>query len=203
MNKRLFGPVALAASAAACAPASAAIIGTTGWMTPITPPTSTLTGSNYCWNEQTNITLGSVMVNTFGPWTINYGGTTPFPIGGTFDSHMISFFSVTGVSVLGSVSFSQNIIAVIYDQQLLDLTDASCGSLITLYPTAGPRGFNSPFVNGYININLNVFSFDLRPTAPHQGSGEYEFRVLTAVPAPGPLALASLGLVCVRRKRPE
>lgn len=183
--------------------ALASITGVTGWVQHIAPPSFGAAGDNYAWNERTNVTLNNVTANTFYDWTIDHNGSGPFtyPIPATFDSHMLNLYSQTGVLASGTITFSQRIFAVIYDISLLDLTDASCGALGTTYPTGLPRGFLSPFVNGYLNVTGNVLTFDINPVAPHQGNGYYQFRVLTETPAPGTLTLSTLALVMATRRR--
>lgn len=180
-------------------------IGQANWL--LSPPASALPGAlpglpAYCWDEQTNVNYSALSVN------INangfYTGNTPYfaTVSGTFDSHFIHFDASSGVAnAQGQVFFSSNVVAVIYDNILLDMTDASLGSGSTLYPTGNPQR-SSSIVLGQSSVGVlgNSVRFDLWITPANYMS---QLRVLTySVPTPGSMALLGLGgLTCLRRRR--
>lgn len=161
----------------------------------------------YCWNEQTNVSIpaSGLNVNTLGNgfWT----GPTPNAsvyFGPAVDSHMIHFDATQGVSnVGGQVVFSSNIVAVIYENVLLDATDAFLGAVGTTYETGNPiRSHNASLFQSAFQVNNNVLDFTLWASAFALPNRMTELRVLTAaVPAPGAIALLGLaGLVGTRRR---
>lgn len=201
--------VVVSSLAVACGAADASIISTTGAATQIASPPSCMPGAligppAYCWNEQTNVTASALPVNL----TANglYTGPTPNfgMIGGQFDSHFIHFDALSGVAnVSGTVTFSQAIVGVIYDESLLSMSDGAFGAFGTVYPTG--NAFRSTTGNALgmstIGVSGNTLFFDLWAFAP--GNYLSEIRVLThSVPAPGSAALLGLGgLVSLRRRR--
>ena len=192
-----------------CGAAGASITGTTGQALQIGAPPSCLPGAlmgppAYCWDEQANVTSGALAVNLFNNGI--YTGPTPNfgVIGGQFDSHFIHFDALSGVAnVTGTVTFSQAIVGVIYDESLLTATDAGFGAGGTVYPTG--NAFRSTSLNilgnSTIGVSGNTLYFDLWAFAP--GNYLSEIRVLThSVPTPGSVALLGLGgLACLRRRR--
>jgi MYXO-CTERM domain-containing protein len=162
----------------------------------------------YCWNEQSNVSwsAGVLSVNTLGNgfWT----GPTPnaafLAAGPAVDSHMIHFDATQGVSnVGGQVVFSSNIVAVIYENVLLDATDAFLGAVGTTYETGNPiRSHNASLFQSAFQVNNNVLDFTLWASTFALPNRMTELRVLTAAgPAPGAIALLGLaGLVGTRRR---
>lgn len=204
MNSR----IALIVVSAAASSAHAAIISTTGACTQIVPPASALPGAlagppAYCWNEQVNVNTASTAVNIASNGFFTGGPYSTFAAG-LFDSHMIHFDASTGVaSVSGSVTFNANIVAVIFDEALLSVSDATFGAGGTTYYNNPNRSYsaNTLSPNTWLNISGNTITFDLWALPP--GNFMAEVRVLThPVPTPGPLALVGLGgLVIARRRR--
>jgi|CXWL01.1.fsa_nt_gi uncharacterized protein (TIGR03382 family) len=190
--------------------ANGAIVGVTGqafWL--VSPPVSAMQFAligppAFTWNEQTNVNVSNLPVNlTVNPGV--YTGFTPYAglVSGMFDSHMIHFDASAGANVvLGSVTFSQPIAAVIYDNILLDLTDASLGNPSTTYDTGNSQRSPSAVLGpSVVQLLGNTLRFDLIAMMP--GNHMVELRVLThAVPTPGTMGLASLtGLLALRRRR--
>lgn len=199
----------LASVGALCGGADASITGTTGAASLIGAPPSCLPGAligppAFCWNEQTNVTSSALGVNLtsnglYSGWTPNFG-----VIAGQFDSHFIHFDALSGVAnVTGTVTFSQAIVGVIYDESLLSASDAGFGAFGTVYPTGNFFRSTSGNMlgNSTIGVSGNTLYFDLWAMAP--GNYLSEIRVLThSVPTPGSLALLGLGgIACVRRRR--
>jgi len=195
--------LSLSALALSSSYASAAIIGVAGSCIQISPPATATAGSlaaakAFAWNEQTNITVGT---GIFCDETQNPGGSvTPIPgiLTGTFDSHMIHFEGIPGLTgVSGSVAFSQPIVGVIFQTTSLNNTDVSCGAPSTVYPTLYPlRQFGTSF----FSLTGNTLTFQLN----NIGSAPLlvEVRVLThSVPAPGSLALLGMGGTLAFRRR--
>jgi hypothetical protein len=203
MNARTALAVLLATTAAA----NAAITGTTGSCTQIGAPLSALPGAligppAFAWDEQTNVNTASTVVNITAPGFYNNG---PYigSVAGLFDSHIIHFDSLSGVAMVnGSVSFSSNIAAVIFDESLLSVSDATFGAGGTTYDTGNFfRSYSANTLTNptWLNIVGNTISFDLWALQP--GNYIAEVRVLThAVPTPGSLALMGLGGIAAARR---
>ncbi|MCE9619239.1 MAG: hypothetical protein K8R92_04955 [Planctomycetes bacterium] len=188
--------------------ANAAITGVGGsvnWLG-VNPPSAVmgnLTGSlAYAWDEQTGYSSTALPVNLTAPGVYT-GPTMNFSLAaGSFDSHMIHFDPGTPAFCSGSVTFSGPIIAVIYDQQLLTISDLTLGALTTTYDTGNPfRSFSSNALGfSIVAYSGNTLSFNFVPDPAMQ---MYEMRVLThTVPAPGAAGLLAMtGLVGARRRR--
>ncbi len=209
MFTKSFAVLAAAVLTAAAGSSNAAITavgGSTTWL--LTPPTSAMPGAlaggtAYAWNEQTGVTVSNLNVNIVGNTGVYTGNTPNFgTLTGTFDSHFIHFDNASGINfVAGSVTFSQRIVAVIYQDVFLDLSDATFGSFGTTYPTSMPFRSFGPALGATVvalspyTINFNIFA----------NAAQYrleEFRVITeTVPTPGSLALLGMGGVMVGRRR--
>jgi len=200
--KTLIGVSTLVLGATAASASISATSGATNWLG--SPPPSAVTGFlmgplAYAWDEQQNVFTTGVYCDM-----LNNPGNSGSPVSGTiigaFDSHMIHFQQPTGAAgVTGSVTFSGQIIGVMFVGLSLDNTDATFGSFGTLYPFADPgRGLNG-FSN--FSINANVLTFNFTTIVPNKDV--IEIRVLThPVPAPGALAMLGLGTIfSVRRRR--
>ncbi len=190
--------VALATSAA-----SASVTLAAGQAQIISPPPScvpgALSGFNaFAWNEQTNVSLTNLPVDmTNNPGSS--GSAISGFVGGAFDSHFIHYENIPGViSASGSFTFSSNIIAVIFTQPLLDLTDSPLGIGSTIYPTGYTfRGLNS---TSSFTLNNNLLTFNFVTFTPT--TDVIQLRVLTHVPTPGAsLALSAAGILTLRRRR--
>lgn len=210
MNRFATASLVLAASFTASA-ANAAITGVTGTTTwlGVNPPSAqqfNLMGPNvYTWNEQT-APVSNVGINLFGNGT--YTGFSPYFAGwlsaGAVESHMLHFDpGAAAPFAAGSVSFSGTILGVIFDETLLSATDASLGSLTTVYDTGSVfRSFGGNVLgNSSLAIAGNTLNYQIMPS-PGQINRMFEVRVLTLVPSPGAISLAGLaGIVGLRRVR--
>ncbi len=195
---------------AAATTANAAITGNTGMTTylavpPVNAQQFALTGvTAYCWNEQNNVNSSATVVNLTAPGTYTGPGANVGVVSGLFESHFIHFDpSPTPGGVGGSVTFSAAIRAVIYDENLLTISDGPFGAGGTTYATGNPfRSTNGnalggnvvTFAGNTINFQLGVF--------PGQVNRMVEIRVLTdVVPTPGTGALALAGTLLASRRR--
>lgn len=197
---------ALASLALTASSASAAISGVTGqttWL--LTPPVSctpgTLNGMNtYVWDEQQNINVSGVFVNMANNPCPAPGAAIPGVVSGNIDSHFVHYENYTGApGGVGTVTFQDPIVGVIFLANDLDNTDALLGAFGTVYPTAFPFR-DLTFTSSTFSINGNTMSFQLDTLSPVLGV--VQMRVLTQVPAPGAAAsLGLIGLAAIRRRR--
>jgi MYXO-CTERM domain-containing protein len=208
-------PLALSAAviaAALLAPiaANAAILSTSGQVVQIAPPASAVYGAlpgppAFAWNEASGVSSTAVLVNTLGNGTFTGGSYSPTVYAGLLDSHMIHFDASTGVAVVqGSVTFSSNIVAVIYENNLLDISDGPLGAFGTTYATGDPfRSHSSMLGTTSYTVAGNVLTFTLwANSSPAWPNKMAELRVLTdAVPGPGAAALLGLAGLAGRRGR--
>jgi hypothetical protein len=197
-------PLALAAAA------SAAITSVSGQAVLIAPPVNATYGSLpgppvMCWNEQSGVSSTALLVNTVGNGTFTGGSYGPTVAGGVFDSHMLHFDASTGVAVAqGSVTFSGNIVGVIYENNLLDISDGPLGFGGTTYATGDPfRSMTSTLGTTSYSVSGNTLNFTLwANSSPAWPNKMVQLRVLTdAVPAPGVAALLGLAGLAGRKGR--
>lgn len=193
----------LAVSAGSASAAISGVSGQTTWL--ITPPisctVSTLNGLNtYVWDEQQNINVTNVFVNMANNPCPAPGSAIPGLISGNVDSHLVHYENYTGApGGVGSVTFQDPIVGVIFLAPDLDNTDATLGAGGTVYPTLFPFR-DLTFNSSTFSISGNTMNFQLDTLSPVLGV--VQMRVLTQVPAPG--AAASLGLMALatmRRRR--
>ena len=197
-------PLALVAAA------NAAIVSVAGQAVQIAPPASAIYGAlpgppAYCWDEQSGVSSTALLVNTLGNGTFTGGSWGPTLFPGTVDSHMIHFDASTGVAVVqGSVTFSGNIVAVIYENNLLDISDGPLGAFGTSYLTGNPlRSHSTNLGASSYTVTGNTLNFVLWANA-FAGHPNYiaELRVLTqSIPGPGAAALLGLAGIAGRRNR--
>ena len=197
-------PLALAAAA------SAAITSVSGQAVLIAPPVNATYGSLpgppvLCWNEQSGVSSTALLVNTVGNGTFTGGSYGPTVAGGVFDSHMLHFDASTGVAVAqGSVTFNGNIVGVIYENNLLDISDGPLGFGGTTYATGDPfRSMTSILGTTSYSVSGNTLNFTLwANSSPAWPNKMVQLRVLTdAVPAPGVAALLGLAGLAGRKGR--
>jgi hypothetical protein len=197
-------PLALAAAA------SAAITSVSGQAVLIAPPVNATYGSLpgppvMCWNEQSGVSSTAVLVNTVGNGTFTGGSYGPTVAGGVFDSHMLHFDASTGVAAAqGSVTFNGNIVGVIYENNLLDISDGPLGFGGTTYATGDPfRSMTSILGTTSYSVSGNTLNFTLWANSSAAWPNKMvQLRVLTdAVPAPGVAALLGLAGLAGRKGR--
>jgi len=194
----------LALALAAAAPlANAAISSTFGACAQIAPPTvanfpALSSPIGEAWNEQVNVT--GLIFADLATNPGNSGGPTPGVLTGMYDSHFIHYSSLPPGVAIGGVIFSGPIVAVAWNDNTLDLTDATWGAGGTIYPTGQVgRGVNTS--SGGVSVFGNMLRFNF---LNQTGAVDIEqIRVWTqSVPAPGACSLAALGgLAALRRKR--
>ncbi|MBL8745687.1 MAG: hypothetical protein JNK58_04930 [Phycisphaerae bacterium] len=193
--------------ACAAGGASAAIGGVTGQTTWLgTPPVSctvtSLNGLNaYVWDEQQNINVANVFADMVNNPCPAPGAAIPGLISGVVDSHFVHYENYSGApGGVGTVSFLDPIVGVIFLASNLDNTDALLGAGGTTYPTFFPFR-DLTFNSSTFSISANTMSFQLDTLSPVLGV--VQMRVLTKpVPAPGAAAVAGLmGLAALRRRR--
>jgi MYXO-CTERM domain-containing protein len=198
------------ASLAFVATAHGAITSVSGQAVQIAAPTSAVYTAlpgppAYCWDEQQGVSSSALLVNTIGPGTFTGGSWGPSLAAGVFDSHMIHFDAGQGVAVVqGSVSFSGTIIAVIYENNLLDISDGLLGAPGTTYATGDPfRSHSSALGASSYTVAGNTISFTLWANSIAAWPNNMaQLRVLTdSVPAPGAVALLGLAGFVGRRRR--
>lgn len=204
-NQIRAGLVGVAAALAMGSGASAGIqtvSGNTTWL-PLPPAAcglGQLAGQNaYAWDEQQGVSLNLAVDMTNNPGT----SASPIPgnISGVYDSHFLHFEPVPGViGAAGTVTFWNPIVAVIFGNTTLDVSDAPAGAGGTAYPTLCPlRGVVNSSLNNF-SINGNVLSYHFAAMVPTQFVDQV--RVITQTPAPGSVALVGAGaLVATRRRR--
>lgn len=198
--------LALGTIALAAGTATAAITGVTGQTTWLnTPPAActitTLTGLNaYVWDEQQNLNTSGVFANMTNNPCPTPGAAIPGVVSGIIDSHFIHLENNTGaVGGVGTVTFQDPIVGVIFLAADMDNTDALLGAGGTTYPTFFPFR-DLTFNSSTFSINGNTMSFQLDNLSPVLGV--VQARILTQVPAPGAAAVVGLaGLAAVRRRR--
>ena len=199
------------ASLALAASTHGAITSVAGQALQIAPPTNALYTAlpgppAFCWDEQSGVTSTALLVNTIGNGTFTGGSWGPTLAAGVYDSHMIHFDASTGVAVVqGSVTFSGNIVAVIYENNLLDISDGLLGAPGTTYATGDPfRSHSSALGTSSYTVAGNTLNFTLWANSfaawPNKMA---QLRVLTdgTVPAPGAVALLGLAGLVGRRRR--
>lgn len=184
-------------------PAAATIVSTTGMATQIGPPAScvpgALTGQNaFAWNEQQNVFVNSLVDMVNNPGSSN--APTPGVVNGIYDSHFIHYDNQTGTGpAIGTVTFNNPIVAVIYKGTILDSTDASPGALGTVYPTGYLWRGLATAPNSFVTISGNTLTFTLDTFSPVYVVDQ--IRVLTQAPTPGSVALLGVAAAMGMRRR--
>jgi hypothetical protein len=186
--------------------AHASIIGFTGPVEQIAPPTlvspgvdyATIAGDATVWDEQQNVFLTGVAVDM-----INNPGSSASPVAGTLtapvDAHFFHLLGGSGAPVQGTITFSGSILGVAFDWPTLNNSDSWVAPIGTTYDTLPPRGIDPLFE--LITVSGNALTFDMTG-APHL-LDTAQFRVFTeVVPAPSSLMpLLAGGMLPLRRRR--
>lgn len=189
-----------------CSHAGASIIGVSGGvthlLTPPAGPTSALPPpSTFAWDEQQNISVTALAMDMgAGPWVAP--PASPAAYTGVISSHMIHWTTDhSGISASGSVQFNAPILGVMFSGNRLAMSDPICGLPPTSYLSGHPGRLLD--IGSTIRIlpgSLDTLHFDFVSGSP--GHEFTEVRVITAVPAPGALALLGVGgLIAARRRR--
>ncbi len=194
--------------------ASADIINVTGAFVEISPPPSVLMGDLessteiFAFREMLGLEVESIEVDiTLAGFYDELDDLTP---GVIFPETPVDIFFVHAdpvgaedfVQYVGTITFDQDILGVIVLTSNLDATDDGLGHPGTQYPTGLIRGRGMDFAGA--NFDFITLSEDRRTItidwrARHSVD---QIRIITAVPAPGGLALlAGAGLVGIRRRR--
>lgn len=186
-------------------PASAAIVGVTGMTTwlGVPPPScvpTALTGQfAFAWDEQQNVFLNQPVDMVNNPGSSN--APVPGFVNGVYDSHFLHFDNQSGTPpATGTITFNNPIVAVIYKNGLLDISDPTAGAGGTTYPTGFFfRGLQTA-PSSFVTISGNTLTFDLNTFHPVYVIDQ--IRVLTQAPTPGSMALLGLaGAATLRRCR--
>lgn len=196
---------ALALSGLVGASAAGAISTVAGMTTQIGAPASctptSLTGPiAYAWDEQQGVPVANLFVDMTNNPCPNPGAAIPGLLSGVVDSHFIHFEDFSGLPpAVGSVTFNDPIVGVIFYNAQLDATDALLGAGGTVYPTLFP--FRDLTTNtSFFSISGSTINFSLDTISPVLGV--MQVRVLTQVPAPGSaVGVAMVGAACFRRRR--
>lgn len=200
------------AAGATCgsAPGAAAdIIATTGDLVEIEAAASVdlhvLESSDFvrAFNERQVFTLDSNLfadITQPGEYDDEADLTSGFvPAGTRVSSHFLHFDPVGSAQALydGSITFDDEILAVIVTSAALDGSDGAAGLETTVYPSGGLRGLED--IREFLWWEAGGSTLFIRGRAMPAVD---QVRVIThAVPAPGSLALACLAVGCVMRGR--
>lgn len=208
---RVLGALTLCAIAGA--PASAAIVSTSGDTVVLNnAPASVHFGemeaptSAYVFQERSNIVLDHNMVSDLchpGTYVGSFAPLDELLESGELDSYYVHADPSDGAyTFTGTITFDKEIVGVFFADGSLDATDAIFGSELTDYEGGRYGRGTLEGVRDVITISEDrkTITFELRAG----GTSGDQFRVVTAnaVPAPGALALVGLGgLVATRRRR--
>lgn len=197
-------------------PARAAVIGTTGGMTEIAAPASTLQDalqSNtqlFLFAEQASVTLGSALsVDVTAPGT--YNGVSPPTAGsgsiagGTVvDSYFIHLDRVTGNTVIaGSATFDTDILGVLVYTGGIDGSDGLLGAPGTLY-VSGDANRGLDFGQDVVTLSADLRTLTLSLRENHNRVDQLRVVVAAAgplVPEPSTALLLGGGLLVLAAAR--
>ncbi len=204
-------------------PATAAVIDTTGSVSLIAPPASSVEGaleSNvqiFLFAEQADVTLGAALgidVDTPGTYdnsNIPSLGGSQVPAGTRVDSYFLHYDAASGnPTSAGSVSFDTDILGVVVYAATLEASDGSLGAPGTTYIPAGTdanRGLDFGPDAFTLSADLRTLSLSIRENSNRVD----QVRVVVASPgalAPEPgtallLGAGLLGLALVGQRRSD
>ena len=191
------------------APASAGIISSTGAITVLlSPPASVSDGALesdteiFVFAEQVDVTLGAPLSAVLAVANLAFAGDA-LPAAGTVLSgtvvnsyffHADKVIESGSVTVSGTVTFEEDIVAVVARTANLLASDAPVGASGTAYGSAALRGLEN--ADDLISISSDLRTIDIQF---FHGSVEDHVRVLTsaAVPEPATALLLGLGLAAL------
>ena len=208
MSMPTFRKALLAASLAllGAASAQAAIVGYSGAVTVLgASPVSLLEGALesdttvHAFNERQGLTLASALSVDFVPPSFTSAGS--IAAGTRISSHIIHFDSVDGgrspTGLTGSVTFDGQILGLIFNDPRLNATDSLLGAPGTAYP-GGVVGRRFLFSEGSDVFSISGGQLTFNFTSFVSDGFIDQMRIVTAaVPTPGSLALAGLGLLAL------
>ncbi len=187
--------------------ACATVTGVSGRAKLVSPPASAtfpaiLSSRAQVWNERVGVTApaGGFVVNML----VNGGAmSSRSPTGGVVtgvvDSHFIHWSPLFGRSASGTVTFSDPIVGVMYNDLWLNASDGALGAAGTVYPTGTSVGRGMHPVSSRVFASGNTLRFDFQRFA---GDRIEQVRVLTRpVPAPSGVCVAGLAMVGFARRR--
>lgn len=189
----------------AAASADASIFSVTGLVEHIAPPRGVTYRHSYgqnpldvtTWDEQQGVQVSNLqvdMLNNPG----SYGNATGGTYSGQVDSHYVHYWRTGAGAGTGTITFSGNIVAVIFESSTLRLSDP------LFRPVGTGYDIRSRGTRGDFSINGKVITLDLHGDPGYQDTDQ--LRVLTEpVPMPGTPALVGLGLgiAAIRRRRAD
>lgn len=200
----------LVAGTACCvlagAPAGASIVSFTGSTELIAPPAFVTMSTTYgstpgnavVWDELQGATISNLQMTMTANPGISWGSPGG-PVSGVVDSHYLYWWrSGAGGVTTGSVTFSGQILGVAYDVIDLIDSDAPLGPPGTVYDPAMITWRGLSIADRF---TVNGDTLEYRFIGSSSMLDMAQFRVITAVPAPGSLALLGAGALVAKRRR--
>ena len=195
----------------AASPAAAAVIGTSGGVTEIGAPASTLQNAResntqiVLFAEQASVTLGTALsVDVTAPGTYNGGsppaaGSGSIAAGTRVDSYFVHFDRVNGNAVVGgSVTFDSDILGVIVYSAGLDASNGLLGAGGTSY-ISGVSTHGLEFAEDVVTLSGDLRTLTL--SLQEQPNRVDQLRIVVAAPEPGTALLLGGGLLALAATR--